>query len=174
MLGGVTMNGVVSALDVARYFLFRSDPSSIYAITHLKLQKLLYYALAFYVAYDMDKDPNNEDFFGRYLFAESLEAWTHGPVCRVVYDEYHPNHSRFEILSKPKEHTIHNERIVDLLNNVWRLLGGYSGTQLEDFTHKDDPWRLARERAGVASWERSNEIINVEEMRIFYKKKMGL
>lgn len=167
------MDGVMSALEVARYFLSRSDPSSVYAITHLKLQKLLYYALAFYVAYDMDRDPSRESFFNRYLFSEPLEAWTHGPVCRAVYNVYRPNHSRFEILNKT-ESTIHDSIIENLLNNVWMLLGSYSGTQLEAFTHQDDPWISARKRAGVESWEPSNEIIRVEEMRAFYKKKMGL
>jgi uncharacterized phage-associated protein len=40
-------------------------------ITNLKLQKLLYYTQAWYLA-----------FTGQPLFSESIEAWVHGPFPR--------------------------------------------------------------------------------------------
>ena len=47
------------------------------AMSHLKLQKLLYYAEAYHLAY-----------FEESLIKQEFEAWSHGPVCREVFDHY--------------------------------------------------------------------------------------
>lgn len=61
----------LSALDIAKYIL------SIGPITHLKLQKLLYFAYAdFLVA------------TGEQLFKDKIYAWKHGPVVETVYEHY--------------------------------------------------------------------------------------
>jgi len=46
-------------------------------LTNLKLQKLLYYSQAWYLAL------NDET-----LFSDDIEAWVHGPVVSSVYQEY--------------------------------------------------------------------------------------
>ena len=66
-----------TAFSVAKYFLFLSDEEAGDTISNLKLQKLLYYAQGFHLA--LNDSP---------LFAESIEAWTHGPVVPVVYQLY--------------------------------------------------------------------------------------
>src|SRR5271163_1555007 len=45
-------------------------------LTHLRLQKLLYYAQGWYLG-----------IFGRALFTNRIEAWRHGPVVPDVYKE---------------------------------------------------------------------------------------
>ena len=44
-------------------------------MSHLKLQKLLFYCDAYCLAY-----------FGEELVTDQFEAWVHGPVSRKVYD----------------------------------------------------------------------------------------
>src|SRR5262245_15945017 len=45
--------------------------------THLKVQKLVYYAHAWHLAL---RD--------RPLFGDRIEAWVHGPVVRTIYDRF--------------------------------------------------------------------------------------
>lgn len=61
-------------------------------ITHLKLQKLVYYAQGLYLAY-----------FNKPLFTQSVEAWRHGPVVNDLYHIFKPYHkNRFNCHSQTK------------------------------------------------------------------------
>ena len=66
------------AQDVAKYFLANVDEDEGDNITHLKLQKLLYYAQGFHLA--MQK--------GTPLFPESVLRWPHGPAVWNVWLKY--------------------------------------------------------------------------------------
>ena len=57
------------ANTILSYFIERDDP-----ITHLKVQKLLYFAVGHCLA------KNN-----RYIVEESFQAWPHGPVLPELY-----------------------------------------------------------------------------------------
>ena len=69
---------MLAAEDVAGYFLMkqRSD-EVIEPLTHLKIQKLCYYAQGFALAI-LDKP----------LFFEDIEHWKHGPVIPTLYQKY--------------------------------------------------------------------------------------
>ena len=60
----------VKITTLAGYILKHFGPMS-----HLKLQKILFYCQAYHLAY-----------FDKALFNEDFEAWVHGPVCRDVSD----------------------------------------------------------------------------------------
>ncbi len=62
---------------VAKWFINRTNREAGDVITHLKLQKLVYYAQAWYLAN-----------FNRPLFDEDMQAWTHGPVVPSLWKEY--------------------------------------------------------------------------------------
>ena len=66
----------ITISDIADYFITKNHEYGDY-ITNLKLQKLVYYAQAWYLAF-LDKP----------LFDEDFEAWVHGPVNRDLYDRY--------------------------------------------------------------------------------------
>src|SRR4051812_40137322 len=66
-----------SALDIARWFINATDRESGDDITHLKVQKLVYYAQAWSLAY-----------FDRPLFDEDMQAWAHGPVAPTVWEQF--------------------------------------------------------------------------------------
>lgn len=78
-----------SAKDIAIWFLIKNnaevheheatnDNYEVYeGITHLKLQKLLYYAQGISLG-----------MFDKPIFSENIEAWPHGPVVKEVYSVY--------------------------------------------------------------------------------------
>lgn len=158
--------GMMHVLDVANFFLSKGVPNTQQAITHLKLQKLVYYAQAFYLAFGCDEKPS----YQQKLFDDPLQAWTHGPVSPKVYAKYQGNKNRFEELPRFEGVIpIPDEYIGAILDAVWKTYGNYSGSQLEYFTHREDPWVNARKRANVKDWEPSTELICLEDMKAYYK-----
>ena len=62
----------VTVYDVAAYFVRLDDARDIEdGITNLKLQKLVYYAQGYHLAY-----------FGTPLFSNRMEAWQYGPAYK--------------------------------------------------------------------------------------------
>ena len=62
----------LTVVDVAQFFANKET------MTHKKLQKLVYYAYAWYIALNND-DCDNIKF--RLCQKTNFEAWVHGPVC---------------------------------------------------------------------------------------------
>ncbi|NRQ54500.1 Panacea domain-containing protein [Brevibacillus sp. HD1.4A] len=150
---------MISVFDVAKYFLAKSVPNSERAITHLKLQKLVYYAQAWHLAL---RD-------GKPLFHEKIEAWIHGPVCPELYNEYR-SYGYSEIPPVFQEPSIPKKQR-EVLDDVWEAYGSFSGGYLEQLTHKEEPW--IRARAGLKEFEYSNNIISIQRMESYYKKFVG-
>ncbi|ESU31292.1 hypothetical protein G3A_17490 [Bacillus sp. 17376] len=122
-----------TAKDVARYFISLSEPSTPFAITPLKLQKLIYYAQGWYMA-----------FKGEALYEDELKAWEHGPVVPELYYDYR-HLGYLTIHPEPFENRINGKRIftktqLELLQEVWEAYGEYDGKYLEELTHQEDPW----------------------------------
>jgi putative zinc finger/helix-turn-helix YgiT family protein len=115
-------------------------------ITHLSLQKALYYVQGFFYA-----------FYRTFLFTEDCEAWVHGPVYREIYRRYSnycfdpmDSVNEFDVSSLSSEEKV-------LLDSVVRHVCCYSGKTLESFTHTETPWVSAR--AGLPAEASSNRII---------------
>ena len=119
------------ALGIAEYFVASVDTDSGDNITHLKLQKLLYYAQGFHVAM-CD---------GKTLFPESLLAWAHGPVVRKVYNRYRGQayHPIDPNVSFSRSHI--PPEIREILDAVYATYGQFSATKLEKMTHEESPWQ---------------------------------
>ena len=122
-------NEIRSKLDfVVEYLLSQCQD-----ITHLSLQKALYYVQGFYKA-----------FFGNFIFEEDCEAWVHGPVYRDIYRRY-SGHCCSPI-DRPEEPDISSmpaeEKV--LLDSVVKHICCYSGKTLESFTHVETPWISTR------------------------------
>ena len=119
-------------------------------ITQLKLQKLVYYAAGYYSA------AYNES-----LLDCSIEAWQHGPVVPSLYREFrnfgHEPITRFATVLDDDWDVIdapipsNDDRVMRVVNFVWRTYGGYSALELSEMTHAEGtPWFLVRrERPGV-------------------------
>jgi hypothetical protein len=62
-----------SAASVTNWFIAKNCPISV-ELSHLKIQKLLYFAQGWHLA-----------FFSCPLFEDPIEAWRHGPVVNSIY-----------------------------------------------------------------------------------------
>lgn len=102
-------------------------------ITHLSLQKALYYVQGFYYA-----------FYGSFLFDQDCEAWVHGPVYRDIYRRYSGYcYDPLDNIEEPDTSSMPAEERV-LLNSIIRHICCYSGKTLESFTHLEMPWISTR------------------------------
>ncbi|WP_140416659.1 Panacea domain-containing protein [Arthrobacter globiformis] len=129
---GVLFSHDLSVEDVADYFLTRDAEREEPDVTHLKLQKLLYFAQANYLASTDER-----------LFDENVEAFEHGPVVYKTFRHY--NGTR-QILAASGTHVaptrVHvPEDVAHFLDAVWDRYKDYSAGQLRNLTHCQDPWK---------------------------------
>ena len=142
----------ITVFDVANWFLSKEP------MTHKKLQKLCYYAQAWYCAlYD-----------GSPLFKDEVQAWVHGPVVATLYPLY-ADYKWNDIPCKTFDESKLGEKERAILNAVYNTYGEFTGDQLEALTHSEDPWKFARD--GFKPWEVCTKQISCESMRDYYRKK---
>lgn len=125
------MNAKYSAKDIAQWFINRAardvgDNGGEY-LTHLKLQKLLYYAQGCYSA--MKGSP---------LFKDKIYAWSHGPVVKAVYGIYSAYHDNAIDVRKEVKLDAETEGI---LEEVYNVFGQFSAWKLRNMTHEHKPWK---------------------------------
>ena len=99
-------------------------------ITHLKLQKLCYYVQGFSLAI-RDKP----------MFPETIQAWDHGPVVPALFQQ-HKQHGN-QVIPRPDRTTIAEVSVKDreLIQEVYKVYGQFSGWRLRDMTHTEPPWK---------------------------------
>lgn len=143
---------MTSARDVAAYILGRQGP-----MTAMKLQKLVYYSQAWHLVWEQ-----------RALFADRIEAWANGPVVRALYRMHR---GRFT-LAGPADVGGPPAGLTDAeTSTIDAVLGAYgdeSAHRLSELTHREDPWRQARERAGLSERERGDAVITTDAMFAYY------
>ncbi len=129
------VNYVLTSTDeVANYFLCKSG------MTQKKLQKLVYYAYAWFIALHNEKC----DEITNILFPEKPEAWVHGPVFPSLYTQY-KNFNWDEIpLKEDCKFKNFNSNLISFLDEVWEVFGKMSADRLELMTHNEEPWKRAR------------------------------
>lgn len=148
-----------SAKDIAVWFLIKNnaevreheatnDDYEVYeGITHLKLQKLLYYAQGISLG-----------MFDKPIFNENIEAWQHGPVVREVYSIYNifgRDNINIE-MDKEKEEIIKkiedDKEVSEALNLAYDNFAIYTAWQLRQMTHEDNtPWDITQKTKGLGS-----------------------
>lgn len=140
------------------------DEASV-SLTHLKLQKILYYIQAWSLGINKKK-----------MFDADFQAWVHGPVCREVYDRFSPCRSIYDEISQsdirtPKDDfdKYLSEDEMAFIDYILENYLGFSGSELEEMTHQEAPWIEARK--GVGKFERSEEVLSCETMLSYYGKK---
>lgn len=156
----LSINSVDKIDHVVKYLLLNSVD-----VTPLALQKLLYYSQSFFKV-----------FTGEYLFDNDCEAWVHGPVYKNVYHKY-KNYGCAPIFNSIDEwEDIKLTRVEkEVLDNVLRNFGCYSGKILEEMTHVELPW--AETRLGLDEKENSNRVIEkdlIEEYFTSVKSKYDM
>ena len=99
------------------------------AFTHMKLQKILYYAQGIAAAV-----------FGALMFRDPILAWEHGPVVRKVYDAY-TTHGK-NVIPRPLDFdpTAVDARARVILERVYADKGRFTAGALRAMTHSERPW----------------------------------
>ncbi len=153
---------MVRALDVAEYLIHLAAPGEdedIDCLSHLRLQKLLYYVQGWHLAA-----------FGKPLFEGRIEAWTYGPVVREVYPVFKECGYNAIPPSKGQEPPSLSQRDKAFIRSVWQEYKQYSATALRDMTHKEAPWLDAR--GNCAPGDRCESEITREAMRAFFAPRL--
>jgi len=140
---------MASVQDVAAYILEKQGQ-----MTAMKLQKLVYYSQAWSLVWD--EKP---------LFAEKIKAWTNGPVVPELYK----NHKGQFTVSPPWSFGTSSALTTDqreTVDAVLRTYGAKTSQWLSDLTHRENPWRDARE--GVPDGESSSAEITPAALAEYY------
>ncbi|WP_406825428.1 Panacea domain-containing protein [Pedobacter sp. KACC 23697] len=151
--------------DVCNYVVFRLTGEGGASISHLKLQKLLFYIQAWNLAYE-----------GKGLFDGEFQAWIHGPVNRSVYNRFKDSKYMYSNISledlgeidfKFEQITDENKTFID---GVLEVYAPFSDTQLEKMTHDEAPWQEAR--GDLKPYERCEEVISEKTMADYYSARL--
>jgi len=142
----------MKAIDVTKYFLYKVNQEGD-LITNLKMQKLLYYAQAWYLVN-----------FSKPLFDDQILAWNLGPVVKSVYDEYKefrhtPIISEEDFGENIKQFDKDDLRFLD---DFYDQFSSYSAHDLVNISHNEAPWKKA--------YKTVSQIIDLELMKDFYTK----
>ena len=135
-----TIKSPYTAENVAKYLIylasqaFVGDNKEREGITNLKLQKVLYFAQAYYLSK-----------VGKPLFSDDIEAWAYGPVVPDVYKKFRSNKSNPIIFEKDTSSLSDEDK--EILKKVWGTFGRYSASKLVDITHAHTPWKEANKTA---------------------------
>jgi uncharacterized phage-associated protein len=136
--------GMYDVFDIAKWFLNRDRITTMLSdsdgISNLKLQKLLYYAQGVSLA---EK--------GTPLFADTLLAWTHGPVVERVYHVYKQYKSSPIPFDEPFDDSVIADEDKELLEAVYQTFSQFSAWKLREMTHQEDPWKNTRYRAVISA-----------------------
>lgn len=140
--------GKYSIFEIANWFLLKSP------MTHKKIQKLCYYAQAWYYAL---RNARLED--------ADFQAWIHGPVAPSLYERF--KSFGFDTIKIQPTYSVKIEDEDKLfLDDIWETYGEYTGNALEALSHRETPWLQAR--AGYAPNERCSIVISPDTMKTYY------
>jgi uncharacterized phage-associated protein len=151
-----------SAKTIANEFIGMGLRNNI-PITQMKLQKLVYIAHGWNLA-----------IFNEPLINNQIQAWKHGPVIPVLYNEFRgvgvSNITEYATDIRIDEETFNISYIVPrvpieevnthiLIDKIWKKYGQLSGPQLSNLTHMPNtPWTETY-RLNQHNLEIDNEII---------------
>lgn len=140
---------MATACDVAEYILHKLP-----TCTHLKLQKLCYYAQAWSLVWD-DKP----------LFPDRIEAWANGPVVAKLYSKLRGKFDVSEGDTRGDRHAL-NKVERETVDAVLLYYGKKSAHWLSELTHSEAPWVDARK--GLKPGTRGNREISKFAMSEYY------
>lgn len=142
---------MLSCFDVARYFLALVDEDAGDSLSNLKLQKLVYYAQGYHLA-----------FYDTPLFEERIEAWQHGPVVPALYHAFKKFGAGPVQMDGEIDLNKYPPEVRELLDEVYSVYGQFSAVRLRNITHLEPPW------AGVLN----GSIISHDSMREYFKTQL--
>lgn len=151
--------------SVCDYVIFRTTGEGNGSLSHLKLQKILYYIQSWSLAFD--KTP---------LFNGKFQAWIHGPVNREIYDRFKDTKYIYssidmkDVTQKDLNFPDLGEADKDHINAVLETYAPFTDSQLEKMTHDEQPWLEARD--GYEPFQRCEEEIKELTMQNYYASRL--
>ena len=154
----------LDSIDLANYLLAKYG-----GMSHLKLQKLIYYTEAWHLAY-----------FKESLIDDEFEAWMHGPVSQKVWHKFKdfefPLHNILtvnaaeapQIISETESKLITDQK--ELISDVLTEYSDKSAYYLECLTHAELPWQEARK--GYNPDQKCSQKISKALMYDYYRKEL--
>lgn len=155
----------IDAKQLAHYLLAKVGHMS-----HLKLQKLLYYVQAWHLV-----------FFDTPIIEDDFKAWVHGPVCLSVWHDLKDvailngevqipsSTARADVVKRTEGALVKDQ--IQLIDSVLAEYGKRTAFELECLTHEESPWREAR--AGIPPEQPSSKVISQSAMRRFYRARLA-
>ena len=150
---------MLGAIEVARYLVHlaanaNDEPDY---LSHLRLQKLLYYVQGWSLAT-----------FNKPMFPERIEAWAHGPVVRDIYRQFNEKGRRAITLEDFESQDDFEFEAEDreLIWAVWDTFKDHSALSLRKMTHDELPWTNARK--GFDPADRCDQEITHEAMTDYF------
>jgi uncharacterized phage-associated protein len=149
----VETSTTISAFDVAHYFLAKANSEGD-LITHLKMQKLLYYAQAWYLV--------NHD---KPLFKEQICPWNLGPVIPEIYHAF-KKFSASPIIYEAtgNEESLFTEDEKNYLDEFYSFFIKFAAHELVNMSHNEPPWKKA--------FQNKDDGISIDVMKQFYSSML--
>lgn len=140
--------------QVTNWFLSQATEEN--PITHLALQKLLYFSQSW-----------NKVLNGEWLFSNDCQAWVHGAVYPEIYIEF----KKFKYLPLPKvekKTSLREEecRVLEIVKKYYFDI--YNAKALERICHLEEPYKQTRK--GYREYENCEKVIDKQNMKDYYMK----
>lgn len=151
---------MVTVYNVADFFIDLAQGNENDTITNMRVNKLVYFAQAWFLArYDIP------------LFSEEIEAWDYGPVIPALYQKYKTyGKNNIESVSDDYSPDIFSTEELETLKDVFIYYGKFSTTELVNRTHqKGGPWYMV-----TSVKNRNTNIITKESLRNYYQSQKPL
>lgn len=140
----------INICDVAAILVnkFNNDSKT---ITQLKLQKMLYFIEAYYMAAYNKKR----------LYKEEFVRWAYGPVSKKIYDKYRCYMNLPITVINFDDEIFLEDDVNDSINQIYDDFGNLTSTQLIALTHRHgSPWYCTPQ----------DEVISKEETKKWFKE----
>jgi uncharacterized phage-associated protein len=149
------MNALTAAIVADAIIEFCNEHGDV--VTNLRLQKLLYYTQAWFLA-----------LHGKPLFADPIEARDNGPVQPDVF-------SRFSVfgtgpIPRPASAWVFPKMLANHITELMEAYAHLSPFDLERLSREEEPWKLARKHASEMN---PFPPISTDTMRDFYKLRLN-
>ena len=125
-------------------------------VTHLKLQKILYYIKVWGIVSDTE------------FISDKFEKWKYGPVNKIIYNKYNKYGHNPLNLNKVDLSFLNLDQ-QSLLEFVLFSYGPFEAFTLSQLTHNEDPWINAKESSII-----SDKAINEYYSKIDFAKNFPL
>lgn len=162
---------MLQPIQIAKYFIYLNNEMSkkiqnedgVFAnattqadnITHLKMQKLVFYANVLSLVYN-DKP----------LFDEDIIAKQHGPVIPSLYEhlKQYSNQDLMNVKELQTQMIDINKEDEEICFVTFKEYGIFTASRLRNMTHEEEPWIIAIKKG-------KNTIITQESIKDFYKRQ---